>query len=464
MNEQQRKYLLTGAVLIVLGLGVFVLQYARGFGEAVPFLAIGGLFVAGYLYRGTYGLLIPGGILLGLGLGSIAERAMPASVDFDAIGLGVGFMAIYVIALVYAGGSHWWPLIPGVVLIIAGIAAGDRSLEHLLWQGWPLILVVLGILLLVGAFGVKGRWNVAVIVLISLGALAWAAAMRLFAPLDRVSSESSASHVTLLDQTLPSNRLEMHVASANVEITPWEQSDIRVQAIQTHGSPGDFTVEVGQEGDAVWVRDRVTPYQLPSLRRLDYFVSVPKRVSTSVTAGSGNVRIEGVEGDVQVKVGSGNINLNRVVGRLGAETDSGNIELTDGNVATATVRTSSGNITLQGVSNQLTLTTSSGNMRVRDAKDGQLTVAISSGNFEYAGSLASAGMHTIHCASGNVRLRLPDTNSFRLQASASSGNIRNAFPLRDSQQHRGTLSGTVGDGGATLAITVSSGNITLERQ
>ena len=91
--------------------------------------------MAGYLYRGTYALLIPGGILLGLGLGAIGERAMPGSVDFVAIGLSVGFLAIYVIALVYASRSHWWPLIPGVILILAGIAAGNRSLEHLLWQG-----------------------------------------------------------------------------------------------------------------------------------------------------------------------------------------------------------------------------------------------------------------------------------------------------------------------------------------
>ena len=184
---------------------------------------------------------------------------------------------------------------------------------------------------------------------------------------------------------------------------------------------------------------------------------------TSATTGSGNVRIEGVIGEAQVKTGSGNIRLHGVTGPLEAETGSGNIELTAGHVATATLRTSSGNLTLQSVSGQLTLTTSSGNIRVREATDGQLTVAISSGNFEYTGSLAGTGISTIHCSSGNATLRLPASSSFRLQASTSSGNIRNAFPLRDSQEHRGTLSGTVGDGSAMLQITVSSGNITLER-
>ena len=152
--------------------------------------------------------------------------------------------------------------------------------------------------------------------------------MGLFAPLGSVEGQPFVESVTLVDKTLSGRRLEMHVAAASVEIAPWEQSDIRVQAIQTQGSPGDFTVEVGQEGDTVWVRERVAPYRSFSRRRLQYVVSVPKKVSINVTTGSGNVR--------------------------------------------------------------------------------------------------------------------------------------NAFPLRDSQAHRGALTGTVGDGSATLQITVSSGNITLE--
>jgi hypothetical protein len=33
----------------------------------------------------------------------------------------VGFIAIYVIAKLYERDSHWWPLIPGVILILIGV-------------------------------------------------------------------------------------------------------------------------------------------------------------------------------------------------------------------------------------------------------------------------------------------------------------------------------------------------------
>lgn len=157
MSDRRDGRLVTGAILIVLGLGLLALQFVQGFGEAVLFFLIGGLFVAGYLYRDAYGLLIPGGIFLGLGLGAIGEGAVLEFADFEAIGLGIGFLSIYVIALVYQGSSHWWPLVPGFILILVGLATGNEVLQRLLSVGWPLILVFIGLMFLAGAFGLLGR-------------------------------------------------------------------------------------------------------------------------------------------------------------------------------------------------------------------------------------------------------------------------------------------------------------------
>ena len=157
MEEQRQRRLMAGAILIVLGIVLFGLQFVEGLGEAVILFLIGGLFVAGYLYRRVYGLLIPGCILLGIGLGSVGESSALAIGDFSAFGLGLGFVAIYVIDLIYRGGTHWWPLIPGGILIVTGVASGSATLERMLSVGWPLILVFVGLLLLAGAFGLVGR-------------------------------------------------------------------------------------------------------------------------------------------------------------------------------------------------------------------------------------------------------------------------------------------------------------------
>jgi hypothetical protein len=169
MNEQKRRRLIIGATLIVLGVGLFALQFVEGLSDAVILLLIGGVFMAGYLYARAYGLLIPGCLLLGLGLGVVGantfdfeigpgtEVTMSGEDTFELLGLGVGFVAIYVIPLVYQGRSHWWPLIPGLILILFGLAVESESFERLFEFGWPLVLTFIGLLLLAGAVGLTGR-------------------------------------------------------------------------------------------------------------------------------------------------------------------------------------------------------------------------------------------------------------------------------------------------------------------
>lgn len=157
MDDRRQARLFAGAILILLGLVLFAQRFIGGFGANITLLLIGGAFVAGYLYRRAYGLLIPGCILLGLGLASVGERSLLAFGDLSSIGLGVGFLAIYVIARVVEGRTHWWPLIPGGILLVTGLASGNQAMQRLLEVGWPVILILLGLLVLAGGWRRSGR-------------------------------------------------------------------------------------------------------------------------------------------------------------------------------------------------------------------------------------------------------------------------------------------------------------------
>jgi hypothetical protein len=138
-------------------MGFLALQFLEGFGDAAGLFLLGAIFIAVYLFWNAYGWLIPGGILMGIGLDSLGESAVPAFGELSPIGLGLGFVSIYVIDLVYRGRTSWWPLVPGIVLILSGLASGNEVLQRLLSIGWPLVLVFFGLLLLAGAFGFTGR-------------------------------------------------------------------------------------------------------------------------------------------------------------------------------------------------------------------------------------------------------------------------------------------------------------------
>lgn len=152
MTQEKRQRLIAGSAVIGMGLGLWVLQRLEAIGPSAFFFLIGGAFMAAYLARKEYGFLIPACILLGLGAGSIGGDSFLSFGDAMWLGLGFGFVAIFLIALLYERKSHWWPLIPGAALILLGL---DRTREafDFLYENWPLALVLVGVLILLGAFG-----------------------------------------------------------------------------------------------------------------------------------------------------------------------------------------------------------------------------------------------------------------------------------------------------------------------
>ena len=70
--------------------------------------------------------------------------------DSVQIGLGGGFLAIYVIGMLYERRTQWWPLVPGGFLVVTGLPEGAPLFAWMAFN-WPLIFVVIGALILFGA-------------------------------------------------------------------------------------------------------------------------------------------------------------------------------------------------------------------------------------------------------------------------------------------------------------------------
>lgn len=145
MNKRDKGKIFSGIVLILLGLSISGINLFAGFGQNTILLLLGGLFIAWYFYSNSYGLLIPGCILVGIGLGSVGSHHFWFSPHNSQLGLGIGFIAIYFIDRLHTGKSHWWPLIPGGIITITALSQGTLGLRHIFHIGWPVILIILGI-------------------------------------------------------------------------------------------------------------------------------------------------------------------------------------------------------------------------------------------------------------------------------------------------------------------------------
>lgn len=147
----EQRTLVPGLILIALGVFLGIVQ-VTGVGAEAVVAVIGGAFLVAYALTRNYGFLVPGGILTGLGIGVILETRAGSNADgVVVIGLGLGFLAIYVIdLLVRARQALWWPVIPGGILATIGVLV-ETEQGHWL-EGtelmWPVALIVIGAIVL----------------------------------------------------------------------------------------------------------------------------------------------------------------------------------------------------------------------------------------------------------------------------------------------------------------------------
>ena len=147
-----------GLVLIAIGGLLLLGRWVPDAGEYVV-LAIGLVLLVVFFATGEYGFLIPGGIISGIGAGIPLATAYEGQLGggLFLIAMAVGFLLIWVLGLLFrVREHHWWPLVPGLILgtLGASLTAGERGqgIADAIAAGWPALLVVAGVLMLVGAF------------------------------------------------------------------------------------------------------------------------------------------------------------------------------------------------------------------------------------------------------------------------------------------------------------------------
>jgi uncharacterized membrane protein HdeD (DUF308 family) len=156
-NREQWWPIIPGMTL--LGLGAIVFFSNTGLeGDWVPALLFGAIafaFLVIYLTQPAenWWALIPAGVLASLGVPFLLPGGFNPGVFM--FGMGVTFGLVYLQGLV-RGLHHefWWALIPAGVLALIGIFlfADEMEIVEQLSNLWPLVLIVIGVVVLFGAF------------------------------------------------------------------------------------------------------------------------------------------------------------------------------------------------------------------------------------------------------------------------------------------------------------------------
>jgi len=218
----------------------------------------------------------------------------------------------------------------------------------------------------------------------------------------------------------------------------------------------------------------------PELRHnisISYDVVVPTETDLRMQSGSGDQKVEGIRGPLEVSSGSGGLKISSIGDRVHAETGSGDIDINrvKGNVHAKTgsgsidasdiagafeANSGSGRITLQQTApGSVRVDTGSGGMELRGV-DGSLEAKAGSGTIQAEGS--PTGAWTVHTGSGEVNLKLPSNAAFDLDAHTSSGSISIDQPHTvQGSVGRKEVRGRVGGGGVPVEVETGSGDIQI---
>jgi hypothetical protein len=164
MKKEKLNFVMFGCIVVFVGIIALLTRFFNP--EKVGLIFLPGLaliFIVWGILSKEEGLIVPGGILLGIGLGAISnslifgnDSSLARSGAFNAF-FGIGWYLITLITKLFFKKNVWWPLIPGTILVVIGslLFYGNEGLQLLSGVGrvigivWPFMLIGVGLLIIV---------------------------------------------------------------------------------------------------------------------------------------------------------------------------------------------------------------------------------------------------------------------------------------------------------------------------
>ena len=256
---------------------------------------------------------------------------------------------------------------------------------------------------------------------------------------------------------------EVHLTTFDgaIEVRPSEDSRVLVEIEKrgpTREAVDELRVEASQKGPRIDVevkrpeREGMVAFGMQVSRSAKLVVSVPRRATIIARTGDGAIRVEGVEGRIELRTGDGSIQVSDVKGELALNTGDGSITV-DRAQGRLSLETGDGGVNVEGALSRVRMHTGDGSIVYRADPGTSMD-----DDWE------------ISTGDGSVSIHLPTGFNANLDAHTGDGRIHSDLRIVDrdaggndsDREDRRTLRGRIGDGGRRLRVQTGDGGITLK--
>jgi DUF4097 and DUF4098 domain-containing protein YvlB len=275
------------------------------------------------------------------------------------------------------------------------------------------------------------------------------------------AGQERAARPPQTDQTVAVTRgakLRITNFAGEVILHTWDKDSLRVQA--RHQSRARVNIRTSEGGVTITSSSTAGP-----LGSVDYDITAPAWMAVRIEGQFNFTTVDGVQGEVSVETVRGDINIKGGTGTVTAKSIEGQITV-EGARGKINVSTVNEGIKISGSSGDIVAETTNGDIALSNIQSSAVEINTVNGSILYDGTTNDKGSYRFATHNGNITIAVPETANITFSIRSYSGSFYNSLSGLKGPPPREVRSGrratfTLGTGSADVEAESFGGAIRL---
>lgn len=258
--------------------------------------------------------------------------------------------------------------------------------------------------------------------------------------------------------------LKLDASSGNIEISTWDKNEVYIKISGNNRAKDKVEFKFHNDENIVNIsaRSKGGFFGFNTGIKMKFEIIVPKNFNPETYTSGGNVKLEGLIGNANLKTSGGNIFVRNSSGNIRTNTSGGEIRIENisGHIK---LSTSGGNISANNFNGDFDASTSGGNIKLT-GNDSRINAETSGGNImlDYKGENKGIELNT---SGGDIRIILPVDFNAAAKISSSGGRISCDFKGNNAVKiSSNNFIADINKGGNPLNVKTSGGDIKVSQR